>query len=194
MKKVALYFGSFNPIHIGHLIVANYVLQHGGVNELWFVISPQNPFKKQDELAAESHRYNMVKCAIEGTPGLLACDIEFSLARPSFTANTLRELAESHPGFEFSIVLGEDNQSKFHQWKEYEWILQHYRILFYPRANSWMEDSPVNWSAFQVQVIDAPQIGISSTYIRAEINAGRDIRFLTPDVVVGYIQDHQLYL
>lgn len=193
MKNIGLYFGSFNPIHIGHLIIANYVLQHTGLDELWFVISPQNPFKKQEELASENDRLNMVKLAIEGSPKLMACDVEFSLERPSYTANTLQHLKALYPTFQFCVVLGEDNKDKFHLWKEFEWILREFPIIFYPRPGSKNENSHIPWDEHRVQIIDAPLIGISSTQIRNEIRSGGDIRFMTPDVVLEYLHAHHIY-
>lgn len=193
MKNIGLYFGSFNPVHVGHLVLANHIIAHSLVDEIWFVISPQNPLKDPQELAPEKDRLRMLNTAISGVEHMVACDVEFELGRPSYTSNTLRYLRSKHPDLHFTIVLGEDIKKNFHLWKDFEWILEQFPMLLYPRHNSEADESPINWSHYRVSTISAPRIEISSTAIRADIKKGVDIRFLLPEAVIKYIREHHLY-
>ncbi|MBL0315495.1 MAG: nicotinate-nucleotide adenylyltransferase [Flavobacteriales bacterium] len=193
MKNVGLYFGSFNPVHVGHLVLANHMISHSLVDEIWFVISPQNPLKDPQELAPEQDRLHMLNAAIRGSHNMVACDVEFGLGRPSYTSNTLRHLRSKHSDLQFTIVLGEDIKTNFHLWKDYEWILEQFPMFLYPRHNSDSDESPIRWSDYRVHTLSAPRIEISSTVIRADIKKGLDIRFLIPDAVIEYIREHQLY-
>ena len=193
MKNIGLYFGSFNPVHVGHLVLANHIIAHSLVDEIWFVISPQNPLKDPQELAPEKDRLRMLNTAISGVEHMVACDVEFELGRPSYTSNTLRYLRSKHPDLHFTIVLGEDIKKNFHLWKDFEWILEEFPMFLYPRHNSEAFESPINWSHYRVSTISAPRIEISSTAIRADIKKGVDIRFLLPEAVIKYIREHHLY-
>ena len=193
MKNIGLYFGSFNPVHVGHLVLANHIIAHSLVDEIWFVISPQNPLKDPQELAPEKDRLRMLNTAISGVEHMVACDVEFELDRPSYTSNTLRYLRSKHPDLHFTIVLGEDIKKNFHLWKDFEWILEEFPMFLYPRHNSEAFESPINWSHYRVSIISAPRIEISSTAIRADIKKGVDIRFLLPEAVIKYIREHHLY-
>lgn len=196
---IGLYFGTFNPIHVGHLIVANYMTQEVGLDEVWFVVSPQSPFKREADLLPDHHRLQMVHLAIREHEKLRACDIEFELARPSFTISTLGALKEQHQDKSFSIIMGEDNLRSLHKWKNAEKILSEYRILVYARAEQsgvediGLEDMDPMLSSAQIDVFHAPMLWISSTYIRDAIRNHRDIRYLVPEPVANYISNNFLY-
>lgn len=188
--KTGLYFGSFNPIHIGHLAVANYMLAYTSLDEVWFVVSPQNPFKKKESLLDDYLRLDMVNIAIADQPGYKACDIEFRLPRPSYTIDTLVYLHEKYPRRDFALIMGTDSLETLHRWKNYEQILQYHNILVYPRngyAGCRFDNHP------QVCLVDAPQIGLSSSFIRQGIAEGLDLPYFLPTPVYKFIQDMNLY-
>ena len=180
MKKVALYFGSFNPIHIGHLALANYVCEYGGIDELWFVVSPHNPFKKEVDLMDDDLRLELVRLATGDYPRFQVCDAEFHLTRPSYTIHTLDYLRGQHADIEFALLIGSDNWEKFPYWYEAERIMREYSVLIYPRP-----DYPIDASTLpaNISLIEAPLFEISSTFIRQAMREGRDVRyFLHPAV------------
>lgn len=185
-----LYFGSFNPIHIGHLAIANYFVEYANLDELWFVVSPQNPLKHKSTLLPDYHRLELVNLALRDYSKFRVSNIEFSLSNPSYTANTLAHLDEKYPNREFSLIIGEDNLSSFHKWKNYEHILENRKLLVYPRPNS-------NVSKFHnhpnVQIIDAPNMEISSSFIRNSINDGKDVQFFLPEKVWDYIDEMNFF-
>lgn len=185
-----LYFGSFNPIHIGHLAIANYFVEFANLDELWFVVSPQNPLKNKSSLLPDYQRLELVNLALRDYPKFKASNIEFSLSQPSYTANTLANLDEKYPNRNFSLIIGEDNLASFHKWKNCEHILQNRKLLVYPRPNSRV-------SSFHnhpnVQLIDAPNIEISSSFIRKSINTGKDVQFFLPEKVWNYIDEMNLF-
>lgn len=191
--KVGLYFGSFNPIHVGHLIIASHVLNETGLQKLWFVVSPQNPFKPSDSLLNEYDRLHLVRKAIEQDPRFLASDIEFALPKPSYTVETLAYLREKHPSYEFSIIMGSDSFQNLPRWKNAEVILKNYSILVYRRPGF----DVVQPDSANIQVLDAPLLQISATHIRDLIRAGRSIRYLVPSEVEeeilasGFYKKHQ---
>jgi nicotinate-nucleotide adenylyltransferase len=186
--KIGLYFGSFNPIHAGHLIIAQTLFQRGGLDQVWFVVSPQNPFKKQESLAHEHDRLRMVELAIEDNFDFRASDVEFRMPKPSYTIDTLTLLSEKHPQHQFSLFLGSDNLSHFHKWKNYKAILEHYPILVYPRPGEVKTlDHP------GVSYVDAPLLDISATFIRQSIQDGLSVRYLLPERVEQYIVAKKLY-
>ena len=189
-EKVGLYFGSFNPIHYGHLIVANHILMNSDLDKIWFVVSPQNPFKKASELEDNTLRLDLVKLAIEGNENFFASDVEFSLSQPSYTIDTLKVLANLEPQKEFVIIMGEDNLVNFHKWKNYQEILDNYNIYVYPRQGSDNTETPQHPN---IHLIDAPIINISSTYIRELIAQGKDIRYLLPENVRKKLVSLHLY-
>jgi nicotinate-nucleotide adenylyltransferase len=186
--KIGLYFGSFNPIHVGHLIIAQTLFQRGGLDQVWFVVSPQNPFKKQESLAHEHDRLRMVELAIDDNFQFRASDVEFRMPRPSYTIDTLTYLSDKYPQHQFFLFLGSDNLNHFHKWKNHQAILDNYPILVYPRPGEVKTlDHP------GVSYLDAPLLDISATFIRQSIQEGLSVRYLLPERVEGYILDKKLY-
>lgn len=185
-----MYFGSFNPIHIGHLIIAEYIVQNSGVDELWLVVSPHNPLKNKNTLLANHHRLAMVKAAVEGSPKLKTSDIEFKLPVPSYTINTVLHLQEKYPKHTFALILGADNLEGFTKWKNYETLLDICKLYVYPRpgyTGGNLKNHPkVSW-------VDAPLMEISATYIRNAIKTGKSARYMLPDVVYKYIAEMNFY-
>jgi nicotinate-nucleotide adenylyltransferase len=190
--RVGLYFGSFNPIHHGHLIIANYILDHTDLDQVWFVVSPQNPLKPSASLLNEYHRLFLVQLAVEGEKNLKASDIEFKLPKPSYTVDTLAYLQEKYPGNQFAIIMGSDSLQNLPKWKNYQWLLQHYPIYVYKRPEH--EKAPGYPEAKHIQIMDAPLLPISSTTIRQNIREGKSIRYLVPDAVREEIEKSGYYL
>lgn len=188
--KVGLYFGSFNPIHHGHLIIANYILQHSDLDQVWFVVSPQNPFKQSASLLNAYHRLALVQLAIEAEPKLKASDIEFRLPQPSYTVNTLAYLQEKYPTHAFAIIMGSDSFENLAKWKNYEFILQHCPIYVYRRPGHEVKN---NFAQAKIIVQDAPLLQISATYIRNNIKQGKSIRYLVPEKVLEEIEKNGYY-
>lgn len=188
--KVGLFFGSFNPIHIGHLIIANIVHQVTEVDQVWFVISPQNPFKKNKNLLHEFDRLDLVEVAIADDFNFKSCDVEFQMPRPSYTVNTLAVLAEKHPDYEFKLIIGQDNLASFPKWKNHQIILERHGLIVYPRPDakgSDLIDHP------HVTMIDAPKMDISATLIRNMIRADKSIKYLVPPSVEDLIRGKKLF-
>ncbi|MBM3426224.1 MAG: nicotinate-nucleotide adenylyltransferase [Bacteroidetes bacterium] len=186
--KIGLYFGSFNPIHVGHLIIAQSLFQRGGLDQVWFVVSPQNPLKKQESLAHEQDRLRMVELAIEANFDFRATDVEFRMPRPSYTIDTLTYLSDKYPQHQFSLFLGSDNLNHFKKWKNYQAILDNYPILVYPRPGEVKRmDHP------GVSYVESPLLDISATFIRQCIQEGLSVRYLLPKRVEEYILDKKLY-
>lgn len=190
MKKTALFFGSFNPIHIGHLIIAEFIVERSDVDDLWFVISPSNPLKKQESLLHAQQRYYMTQVAIEDDPRFKACDIEFKLPYPSYTAVTLAKLTELYPEREFIVIMGEDNLENLHKWKNFEFILDNFKIYVYPRLKHSGGDL---WAHPNVFRVEAPIIEISATMIREAIKTGKNVTYLLPPKVKQYIEEMGVY-
>lgn len=186
--KIGLYFGSFNPIHTGHLIIANHVLEHSGIDRLWFVVSPHNPLKKSTTLLNEYDRMHMVQLAIANNTRMNASNVEFSLPKPSYTAHTLTYLSERQPKDEFVIVMGSDSYVNLPNWKNYEYILKNFEIVVYERPDFPMKDYPAN-----VTVLQAPMLDISATFIRNQLKANKSIQYLVPDAVNEYILENRYY-
>ena len=195
-KKTGLFFGSFNPIHVGHLIIANHIVQHSDLNDIWFVISPQSPFKQKANLLADYHRYALVNYAVEDNPKLWASNIEFDLPQPSYTAHTLAFLEEKYPMKEFAIIMGQDNIIHLNKWKNYEYILNTYPIYVYPRPNISSENSENN-DILKHQNIhfvkDVPMMEISSSFIRKSIKNGKDVKYLLPHRAWEYVEEMNFY-
>jgi nicotinate-nucleotide adenylyltransferase len=189
--QVGLYFGSFNPIHHGHLIIANYLLENTDLDQVWFVVSPQNPLKPSGSLLNEYHRLFLVQTAIEGENRLKASEIEFKLPKPSYTVDTLTYLQEKYPSYKFSLIMGSDSFQNLPKWKNYSWLLQHYPIYVYKRPEH--EKLPSFPSAKKIMVLDAPLLPISATHIRKNIREGRSIRYLVPDAVREEIERNGYY-
>ncbi len=188
--KVGLFFGSFNPLHIGHLIVAQAALNKTDLDKVWFVISPQNPFKNKASLAHEFDRYDMVKSVVEENPQFDITDVEFHLPTPSYTATTLTHLADKFKTYEFSLLIGEDNLTNFHKWKNYEEILKYHKLYVYPRPFS---DKEVQIEETHFERIDAPMVDISASYIRTLIKEKSPIKYLVPEGVEQIIMERSLY-
>ena len=189
-KNIGLYFGSFNPIHNGHLAIANHLLESTDLEEVWFVVSPQSPFKNEDTLLGNDYRYEMVLLAIENNKRLRACNIEFSLPKPSYTINTLKALHEKYPAKNFELIIGADNLETFDKWKNYEEIINNYRIYVYPRHGSDGGKFSTHPSVFW---IDAPLLDFSSTAIRESIQMEKDVQQLLPSKVLKYIEEMGFY-
>jgi nicotinate-nucleotide adenylyltransferase len=188
-RHIGLLFGSFNPVHVGHLVLANYMRETQNLHEVWMVVSPQNPFKESNTLIDGENRLKMVEIALQSQPGYKACGIELTLPRPSYSINTLSELQKLHPHYRFSIIIGSDNLGSLHRWKEIDKILEHHQFIVYPRPG-YPTPEPL---AANIILTDAPQIDISSTYIRHQLKQGKDMSFFMPSGVCAYISQHQLY-
>ena len=188
--RTGLFGGTFNPIHLGHLALANYLCEENWVDELWFLITPQNPFKQEQTLLDNHLRMKMVEAAIADYPRFKASDFEFTLPRPSYTVTTLQKLSETYPDREFVLIIGADNWAAFDKWKSPEEILRNHRILVYPRPG--YEINPHELPA-QVQAVTTPLLEISSTFIRESIASGKDIRYFLHPEVYRFIKQHQLY-
>lgn len=189
--KTALFFGSFNPIHNGHIAIAGYILEFTDIEELWFVVSPQNPLKNANELAPDIHRLKMVELSIQGYSNRLkVSDIEMSMPRPSYTIDTLLLLKKNHPDREFAVVMGSDSMDTISLWKDYKDLLLHNRIMVYPRLGSNTESIKQN---FKVEIIPAPIVEISSTFIRNSIRAGNNVTYFMPSGAYNYIKANKLY-
>ncbi len=198
--KIGLFFGSFNPIHVGHLIIANTMATTTDLAQVWFVVSPQNPFKKTKSLLHEFDRLDMVERAIADNSRLKATDIEFSMPRPSYTIDTLTRLTEKYPQHQFTLIMGEDNLAQFTNWKNYAQILEYYGLYVYPRPGR--NDGLPNDSSSQpnllkthpnVKLVQAPMLDISATFIRDSIRHNRSIRYLVPEMVEEMITRKKFY-
>lgn len=190
-KPTALFFGSFNPVHIGHLCVAEYLTEFGGMDEVWFVVSPQNPLKDKATLLSDYARYEMVQEAIGKDTRFRVSDIEFHLPRPSYTIDTLTHLSEKYPERQFILTGGTDILVSFLKWKNYEQILTHYRLLLYPRHGS---DDHFLTKHPSVTLIDAPRIEISASFIRGAIHNHKSVRYFLPEKVFELIDRYGYYL
>ncbi|HAZ91859.1 MAG: nicotinate-nucleotide adenylyltransferase [Chitinophagaceae bacterium] len=187
--NIGLFFGSFNPIHNGHLIIAKYVLQNSQLNKLWFVVSPQNPFKSPQSLLNENHRLHLVNSAIEGETDLKACNIEFKLPKPSYTINSLTYLAQQYPDYKFTLIVGSDSFQNINKWKNYETLVSRYPIIIYKRPGFEVtQDFGAN-----LTILEAPLLEISSTYIRSLVKKSLSIRYLVPDAVKEEIERNNYY-
>lgn len=188
--KIGLFFGSFNPIHTGHLIIANHIAQNSDLDRIWLVVTPHNPLKERNTLANDYDRLNLVQLAVKEAPQLEASNIEFALPKPSYTIDTLTYLQEQHPDYEFVLLMGGDNLGSLHKWKNYEILLRDYHIYVYSRPNYDLgpyQDHP------HVHLIPAPLMEISSSAIRRMLRKGQSIRYWVPDVVRKELERSELY-
>jgi nicotinate-nucleotide adenylyltransferase len=184
-RTIGLFFGSFNPIHIGHLIIANAVVEGTDLHKVWFVVSPQNPLKSGKGMLHEFDRYDMVKAAVADNYKLDVSDVEFHLPKPSYTIHTLTHLVEKQPSVKFSVILGEDNLANFPKWRNHEQILENFGLYVYPRPG--VTNSELKRHR-NVRMLDAPLLDISATYIRNCVKANKSIRYLVPEAVEGIIR------
>ena len=191
-KTVGLYFGTFNPIHSGHLIIANYLVEFSELDEVWMVVTPHNPFKNKSSLLENHHRLEMVYKACEDYPKLKPSDIEFGLPQPNYTLTTLIQLEEKYPDLEFALIMGEDNLKSFHKWKNYEVILERHSIFVYPRVSKGLVDNQFGSHA-KIKRVPAPIIELSSTFIRKAIKEGKNIRPMLPENVWEYLDKMNFY-
>ncbi len=182
--KVGLFFGSFNPIHVAHLIIANHILNETNIEKIWFVVSPQNPFKTESNLLNEYHRLHLLRIAIEDDNRIKASDIEFNLLKPSYTANTLIYLEEKYPDHEFCIIMGSDSFQNLHKWKNYGAIIKNYPVFVYLRPGFKIE----NKIGANIIVVEAPMLQLSATLLRKYIHEGKSIRYMVPDKVLEEIE------
>ena len=190
--KIGLYFGTFNPIHVGHLIIANHMAEHAGLDQVWMVVTPHNPLKKKATLLDDHQRLQMVYLATENFSKIKPSDIEFKLPQPNYTIHTLVHLQEKFPANEFSLIMGEDNLKSFHKWKNYEAILEHHEIYVYPRISEEAENPELK-NHPKIHLIDAPVVEISSTSIRHDIKKGKNVQPLLPYKVWDYIDHNNFY-
>lgn len=199
MKQIGLFFGSFNPIHVGHLIIANSMVNQTNMDEVWFVVSPQSPFKAKKSLLADHHRLALVMEAVEDNPKLKVSNIEFELPKPSYTINTLVHLEEKFSDYNFSLIMGEDNLRSFHKWKNYIQILDRVNLAVYPRAKVSSETHEDLAKIIEkiimdrVTIYDVPVMDISASFIRDGIKSGKDMKYLLTEPVFKYITEMNFY-
>lgn len=191
--KVGLYFGTFNPIHVGHLIIANHMAEYSDLEQIWMVVTPHNPLKQKSTLLDDRSRFHMVRLATEDYPKIKPSDIEFHLEQPNYTVNTLAHLKEKFPTHEFSLIMGEDNLNSLHKWKNYDYLLEHYDIYIYPRISTETEINPELKNHSRIHKIDAPIVEISSTFIRESIKNKKNVRPLLPENVWEEIDYNNYY-
>ncbi len=189
-KKIGLFFGSFNPVHIGHMIIANYMATQTNLDEVWLVVSPHNPLKKKSTLARDHDRLHLVRLAIADNPLLRASDIEFGLPQPSYTIDTLTYLKEKYQDYQFSLIMGGDNLATIEKWKNYQLLLQNHYIYVYKRPTFSIEKYKDHQS---VKLFDAPLMHLSSTYIRSCLKEGYSVQYLVPEAVFEYLESSNLY-
>ena len=204
-KKIGLYFGTFNPIHVGHLIIANHMVDYTDIDQVWLVVSPQNPLKKKASLLEDYHRLALVRAAIEDNQKLAVSDIEFSMPKPSYTSDTLIYLKEKYPEHDFALIMGEDNLRTFHKWKNYDKILNDYSVFVYPRLLTEAEEEDSNrmeprprglpevYNHKNVTLVDAPVMKVSASFIRKSIKDGKDVRYLLSEPVYKYVEEMHFY-
>lgn len=190
--KIGLYFGTFNPIHVGHLTIANHMAEFSDLDQVWFIVTPHSPFKKKSSLLDNNHRYQMVDRAVENYPKLRASDIEFKLPQPNYTINTLIHLEEKYPIYEFALIMGEDNLKSFHKWKNYELILERHHIYVYPRISDGKIETQFD-NHQKIHFINSPIMELSSTFIRNAIKEGKNVRPMLPEHVWSYLDEMQFY-
>lgn len=190
MSKIGLFFGSFNPIHIGHLIIANFMATQSDLKEVWLVVSPQNPLKKKSTLANDYDRLNLVRLAIDDNPKLRASDVEFALPKPSYTIDTLTHLKDKYPDKQFALIMGGDNLANLHKWKNYELLLRDHEIYVYQRPSYDLGELA---SHFNVKILDAPLMQISASYIRKCLKTGKSVEYLVSEAVFEELERSGLY-
>lgn len=190
--KIGLFFGSFNPVHVGHLIIANHIVENSDLDEVWMVVTPHNPLKKKQSLLDDHHRYQLVLEATEDYPKIKPSNIEFGLPQPNYTINTLIYLGEKYPEHHFNLIMGRDNLNSFKKWKNYDRILEYHDLYVYPRVTA-SSTIPELFNHERVHLIDAPIVEISSTAIRKAIKEGKNVRPLMPYRAWSYLDEMNFY-
>ena len=190
MPKVGLFFGSFNPVHVGHMIIANFMATQTGLEEVWMVVSPHNPLKPKKTLARDHDRLHLVRLAIGDNPRLKASDVEFGLPQPSHTVDTLSYLKEKYPSRQFALIMGGDNLATLHKWKNYELLLRDHEIFVYQRPSHDLGELQQHPS---IKIVEAPLMQISASYIRNCLKAGQSVQYLVPDAVYRYLEEVAIY-
>ena len=199
--NIGLYFGTYNPIHVGHLVIANYMVDYTDLDQVWLVVSPQNPHKNKASLLSDYHRLAIVRIAVEGNDKLQASNIEFDLPKPSYTTTTLTYIQEKYPDYDFSLIMGEDNLRTLHKWKNYEEIISNHQIFVYPRALTEQERrEQLNLQTENefkdhenVTLCDAPVMKVSSSFIRKAIKGKKDVQYLLTEPVFKYVTEMHFY-
>jgi nicotinate-nucleotide adenylyltransferase len=198
-KNIGLFFGTFNPVHVGHLILANFMAQQPNMDEVWMVVTPRNPFKEKDTLLDDIHRLALVREAVENNPLLEASNIEFDLPQPNYTVNTLAVLSEKFPDKNFTLIMGEDNLRSFHKWKNHDVILDNYEVMVYPRVYTESEKVEVSEKTKElsnhskITLVDAPLMKVSSSVIRNMIAEGKDVQYILTPEVFKYVDEMNFY-
>ncbi|MGM5469282.1 nicotinate (nicotinamide) nucleotide adenylyltransferase [Flavobacteriaceae bacterium LMO-SS05] len=190
--KIGLFFGTFNPIHVGHLTIANHIAEYSDLGQVWFVVTPQSPFKTKASILDNRQRFEMVYRATKDYLNLKPCDIEFNLSQPNFTIDTLTYLHEKYPDYEFALIMGEDNLKSFHKWKNYELILKDYHIYVYPRRTEKPIETKFD-NHTHIHKVKAPLMELSSTFIRKSIKEGKNVRPMLPEGVWEYLDEMNFY-
>lgn len=189
--KVGLFFGTYNPVHVGHMVIANYMVEFTDLDQVWMVVTPQNPFKQKESMLKDYDRLHLMRLAIGEDVKLRASDIEFGLPQPSYTATTLVYLKEKFKDDEFALIMGADNLNHFHKWKNHEEILKNHELYVYPRLDA--NEGGELRKHFKVNYVEAPVMKISSSFIRKAISEGKDVRHYMPKEVAKYIDEMNLY-
>lgn len=190
--KVGLFFGTFNPIHIGHLIIANYLVENSDLEQIWMVVTPMSPFKVKHTMLDNYQRLEMVYLATKDYDAIKPSDIEFTLPQPNYTIHTLTYLKEKYPKYQFALIMGEDNLKSFHKWKNYEVILEEHELYCYPRISNGKIETQFDGHP-NIHLVEAPVIELSSTLIRSQIKSGKNVRPLLPDYVWKYLDEMNFY-
>ena len=191
-KNIGLYFGTYNPIHVGHLIIANHMVEHSDLDEIWMVVTPHSPHKKKKSLLNDVHRLSMVEIAVEDYPKIKSSNIEFNLPQPNYTVHTLAHISDTYPEHTFSLIMGEDNLKSLHKWKNHELILEHHHIYVYPRVSEGKVETQFDKHP-KIHSVKAPIVEISSSNIREGIKTQKNIRPLLPESVWQYIDEMNFY-
>ena len=198
-KNIGLFFGTFNPVHVGHLILANFMAQQPNIDEVWMVVTPRNPFKEKDTLLEDIHRLALVREAVENNPLLEASNVEFDMPQPNYTVNTLAVLSEKYPDKNFTLIMGEDNLRSFHKWKNHNVILANYEVMVYPRVYTESEKVEVSDKTKELRnhskitMVDAPLMKVSSSVIRNMIAEGKDVQYILTPEVFKYVDEMNFY-